>query len=90
MRSFTHSLGVGYATARDAAIKHMATIGHDGFLIGELSDDKGSLLDLLDSDLTPPAGWGQVSYREAAESLRLTWAPKPGSVGAEAPEEDLL
>lgn len=84
-------LGEAYPTATEASREHMRAVEHDDFLIAEVDDrgDDRALVDLLTADLKPLTDWGQVSYRDAAESLCMEWQPKPGTHGATAPEEDL-
>jgi hypothetical protein len=86
--TFIYSLGLDYRTASDTRRTHMRDVGHDDFLIGELSDDRRSLLDVTNSNLQPLDGWGQESYRAVADGMLLRWEPRHGTRAAEAPEAD--
>jgi hypothetical protein len=84
---FLYSLGLGQSTAEAARDHEIGLLGHDDFLIGEVVD-RNTLVNLVDSDLEPLQEWGQFSYRSVAAGLRMTWAPRPGTAAAAAPEED--
>lgn len=76
----------GHSAAGEARDATIGDLGHDDFLIGELTDDLATLVDLVSSDLKPLTDWGQDDYRAVADGIEARWEPRPGAAAAEAPD----